>query len=181
VAGNSSFFYVFVYDNGSQSWVSGAKVQIQGPNGFVNSVSNTTLGVAYPNATRTPFIPLLLPANASYLVTVVDPWFVPPGARSTTPINVTVVALHSMTLRQSLQQGANDLVVLEGNSILFYLNATPPMPTVSPSVQSGIPSSVVPAAAVFGFLGATIALAFIGPWWIAIRRRRKEEEKRVTL
>jgi hypothetical protein len=181
VPGNLSFFYVFVYDNGSHSWVSGARVQITGPNGFFNSLGNTTLGVAYPNATRTPFVPLLVPANASYTITVTDPWFVPPGSHSTTPVNTTIVALHSMTQRSTLSQDLNTLIVLEGASVLFYLNATPPAPTVSPSVQSGIPSSVVPATAALGFLGVTIALAFIGPWWIQIRRRRKEEEKRVTL
>jgi hypothetical protein len=181
VPGNSSFFYIFVYDNGTHTWVDGAKVQIQGASGYFNSVTNTTLGVAYPNETRTPFVPLLVPANTSYRVTVTDPWFVPAGDRSTTPVNVTIVALHTMTLRQALVQGPNYLIVLEGPSLLFYLNSTPPAPPISPSVSSGVPSSMVPVAAILGFVGAAVALMFIGPWFIQIRKRRKEEEKRVTL
>ena len=175
---NSSFIYVFVYDNGTHTWVSGAHVQIEGFGGVYNTYSNTSLGVAYPNQTSGGLVPLLIAANGSYKITVDDPWFVPTGERSSTPVNVTVLVLHSMTARQTLLAGSDFSVVQEGNSIVFWLNATPPPLPVSPTAS---PGGAVPLAAVLGLVGALIAAIPLVFWWRQIRARRKEEEKRVTL
>ncbi|HEY6239102.1 MAG TPA: hypothetical protein VIZ68_07960 [Thermoplasmata archaeon] len=177
---NATFFYVFVYDNGSHNWVGGATVQITATNGQFNTLGNTTIGVAYPNQTRNVFLPLLLGANASYTITVNDPYFVPSGSTSGSgggPVTVTIAGYHSMTNRQTLAQGTNYQVVQEGNAIVFWLNTTPITPTVSPTVPSG----TFPIAPVFGLVAAALAAIPLALWWRQIRAKRKEEEKRVTL
>ena len=173
---NESFFYVFVFDNGTGQWVDGAKVQIQGPHDYYNVVTNSTLGVAYPNLTRSQYLPLLLPANASYLITVNDPTFVPPSTRIQTTVNATVLALHSMTARQTLVVTPTYLVVQEGNSILFYLNATSPPPIISPSTGGSIP-----LAGLMGMIASIPAALVLYLWWGKIKARRVAEERRVTL
>ena len=176
--GNSSFFYVDVYDNGTGSWVSGAHVQIFGLGGVYNIVSNTSYGVAYPNETGAPFTPLLLAANATYVVTLTDPYFVPSGGRAPDNINVTVLGLHSMVAHQTLLAGSDYTVVQEGNSVVFWLNATPPPPGPSPTVSSG---NAVPIGAIIGVVAALVVSIPLLQWWAKIRARRKAEEKRVTL
>jgi hypothetical protein len=175
VPGNASFFYVFVYDNGTHDWVSNASVQVLGPRGFFNSLGYTVFGVAYPNASQQEYFPLLLAANESYMVSVVDP-----GFANGVPLNATVYATHSLTTRQTLVAGNNYYVVQEGNALLFYLNQTAPPPTISPSVpgsgEGGIPLATTTAS--LATIGTAIPLYM---WWRHIRMRRKEEEKRVTL
>ncbi len=176
VPGNASFFYVFVYDNGSHTWVSGAKVQIQGYGGVFNSQTNTTAGVAYPNQTFQPFTPLLLAANFSYQVTVTDPYFVPDGGVAAPPVTATILVVHAMGARQTLLTGPDYSVVQEGNTVVFWLNATPPPPAISPSTGAS-----VPLPALVG-IGAGVLLMFpLLLWWRQIRARRKAEERRVTL
>ena len=178
VQGNSTFFYIFVYDNSSHTWVTGAHVQVLGPHGSYNSVANTTLGVAYPNQTRNAFLPLLLPANNSYQIFLTWTGFDPGGGLQGGPINVTIRGLHAMTNRQSLVQGPNYEVVQEANAIVFWLNTTPASTPASPAVNAG---GGIPLAGVLGLIatgGAAIPLAL---WWRQIRAKRKEEEKRVTL
>ncbi|HYK93802.1 MAG TPA: hypothetical protein VEY07_07160 [Thermoplasmata archaeon] len=177
IPGNASFFFVYVYDNGSSHWVTGAKVQIQGFGGVYNSITNTTAGVAYPNLTFAPFTPLLLVANSTYHVTVSDPFFVSPTEGTGGSVNVSVLALHSMTARQTLQTGADYSVVQEGNAIVFWLNATLPPPAASPSNGGGN----VPLGAVLGIVGATVIMFPLVLWFRQIRARRKAEERRVTL
>ncbi|MCI4332599.1 MAG: hypothetical protein L3K01_02545 [Thermoplasmata archaeon] len=177
VPGNETFFYVYIFDNGTHEWVSGATVQVTGPHGFLNSVSNTTYGISYPNATLAPFVPLLLPANESYHVSVRDPAFVPTGTAPPELLNATVVATHALSARQTLVSAPNYFVVQEGSSILFYLNGTPAPPVASPPATA----SGIPLPALIGLV-ATIATAVpLYFWWTQIRARRKEEEKRVTL
>lgn len=177
VPGNETFFYVYIYDNGTHEWVSGATVQVTGPHGFLNSVSNTTYGISYPNATLAPFTPLLLPANESYHVSVRDLNFVPAVGTAPEFLNATVVATHALSARQTLVTAPNYFVVQEGSSILFYLNGTPAPPVASPPATT----SGIPLPALIGLV-ATIATAVpLYFWWTQIRARRKEEEKRVTL
>lgn len=177
--GNASFFYVDVYDNGSGSWVTGAHVQIFGLGGVYNVVTNTSYGVAYPNETGAPFTPLLIAANASYVVTVTDPYFVPAlGKAPQNGINVTVLGLHSMVAHATLAAGSDYTVVQEGNSIVFWLNATTPPPAPSPTVST---SATVPIGAVVGVIAAFAVMFPLLGWWNRIRARRKAEEKRVTL
>ncbi|MFI5414637.1 MAG: hypothetical protein ACHQ16_03105 [Candidatus Lutacidiplasmatales archaeon] len=177
VPGNASFFYVYVYDNGTHQWAPNVTVIVKGPAGFYNSIANTTYGVAYPNASQQPQVPLLLAANETYLIIVTDPSFVPTVGGIPKVIEANVTAYHTMTARQTLVAASNYVVVQEGSSILFYLNATPPPPSPSPSAQP----SGIPVAALVGLL-ATIGTAVpLYLWWRQIRARRKEEEKRVTL
>jgi hypothetical protein len=177
VPGNETFFYVYVYDNGSHHWVSGATVQVTGPHGFVNSVSNSTYGVSYPNASAAPYTPLLVSANESYHISVRDLAFDPAGGGAPEYLNATLVAYHTLSARQTLATQPTYFVVQEGSSILFYLNGTAPPPVSSPPASSG----GVPLPALIGLL-ATIATAVpLYLWWTQIRSRRKEEEKRVTL
>jgi hypothetical protein len=177
VPGNETFFYVYVYDNGTHEWVSGATVQVTGPHGFINSVSNTTYGVTYPNASFAPYTPLLLAANETYQVSVRDSAFVPPANDAPEFLNASVVAYHSLSAHQTLVSGADYFVVQEGSSILFYLNQTPPPPVASPPASS----SGVPIPALIGLVATLVTAIPLYLWWRQIRARRKEEEKRVTL
>jgi hypothetical protein len=179
VPGNSTFFYVFVYDNGSHNWVTGAKVQIVGPGGFFNSVGNTTFGVAYPNETRGRYTPLLVPANSSYSIQITDPYFVPSSGPLVSQVNVTVPAVHSMNNRQTLATTGQYIVVQEGNSIVFWLNTTSAPATVSPQVNEGV--GWLSIAGIVGVAAIGLASIPLALWWRQIRARRKEEEKRVTL
>ncbi len=175
---NSTFFYVLVYDNGSHHWVQGATVQVTGPGNIYNSVGNTTSGIAYPNATTGPFIPLLLPANATYTVTVKDPYFVPASGVPPSSISVNILGVHDLLgTRQTLVQAATYTIVQEGNAILFWLNSTPPQPQSSPPVPGG----TVPLAAFIGLAATTATALGLGLWWRQIRERRKAEERRITL
>lgn len=176
--GNASFFYVDVFDNGTGGWVTGAHVQIYGLGGVYNVVTNTSYGVAYPNETGAPFTPLLVAANATYVVTLTDPYFVPAGGHAPDNINVTVLGLHSMVAHQTLLAGSDYTVVQEGNSVVFWLNATPPPPAPSPTVSSG---NAVPIGAIVGVVAALLISVPLLLWWGQIRARRKAEEKRVTL
>jgi hypothetical protein len=178
-----AFFYVYVYDNGSNNWVQGAKVQITGPNGIFNSVSNTTLGVSYANQSGQPFTPLLVQANATYNVTVTDPYFSPPGTESVSgaAVSVDVVALNPMTARQPLAATPHYIVLQQGDKILFYLNGTAPLQPASPSVSESGPFGFLGVAAVIGLLLAAVAVWPVRSWWKEIKARRTAEEKRVTL
>jgi hypothetical protein len=178
-----AFFYVYVFDNGSQTWVQGAQVQITGPNGVFNSVSNTTLGVSYANQSGTPFTPLLVQANATYNVTVTDNRFVPGGGNGgpNGPISVSVVATNPMTTDRALASTPNYIVLEQGDQILFYLNATAPVLPASPSVSTGAPLGTLEVAAAVGLLAATAAMIPLLMWWRQIKARRTIEEKRVTL
>ena len=177
---NSTFFYVFVYDNGSKTWVDHAIVQITGPHSFFNSVGNTTLGYTYPNQTRHPYLPLLLPANTSYTISVNDPWFVPPDSLAGALVTVSVLGLHTMTNRQTLAQGSDYTVVQEANAVVFWLNTTPATAPISPQVSGGS-LGAVPIGGFVGMVGVGLAAIPLARWWQQIRARRKAEEKRVTL
>ena len=177
-----AFFYVFVYDNGSGTWVQGATVQVLGPNGVLNSVSKTTLGVAYANQTGTPFLPILVQANATYNVTVTDPSFVPTGLGIPYGgISVAVRATNPMTSVQPLASNANYIVIQQGNEILFYLNGSAPSATTSPTTTEGNALGAIGLDAVIGLIASAIVAGPFYLWWRQIKARRTAEEKRVTL
>lgn len=180
---NSTFFYVLVYDNGSHSWVSNAKVQVMGPGGFFNSLGNSTFGLSYPNSTQGLFQPLLLPAGATYQVSVNDPWFQPSG-HTAGAVVVNVSGQHALTNEQTLYQGSDYLVVQEQNIFLFYLNSTPPAPTNSPSSTTTYGSYGFGGFTAFDYAGMiafAVASFSLFYWWKQIGDRRKAEERRVTL
>lgn len=111
IPSNDTFFYVYVYDNGSSRYVDGADVQIRGPTPAFNTESTTRFGIAYPNATGNDFIPLLLAANATYNVTVTSPIITASGQR----ISVLIDGLNQMTIHGTLARGSDYYVVQEGS------------------------------------------------------------------
>ncbi|MCI4334591.1 MAG: hypothetical protein L3K04_03050 [Thermoplasmata archaeon] len=171
-----TFFTVLVYDNSTATWVTGAIVQIQSTSGYVNSISTTQFGIAYPNQTLSRWTPLLVPANQTYNVSVLDRGFIPAGESSSPVVSVDLRATNPMSYTGTLVQSDHYTIVQEGSSLFFYLNTTAAGPLFSPSNPSSIS---VPA--VLGLVAAFVALAIVLPWWIAIQERRKAEEKRVTL
>lgn len=176
VPANLTFFTVLVFDNGSSTWVNGATVQIRDPSGFVNSQSTTYFGVAYPNETLSRWTPLLVPANVTYNVSVLDRSFLPDGATAASAVSIEVKAVNPMVFIGTLTQSLHYSIVQEGSAIYFYLNTTP----IGPQFATANPSSV-PLTAVLGGLAAFAAMAVVLPWWVRIQERRKAEEKRVTL
>jgi hypothetical protein len=183
VPANSSFFYVLVYDNGSHSWVTGAQVQITGPGGFFNSRGNTTFGLYYPNETTGAYVPLMVPANATYLITVTDNAFIVDKSE-VGPISVSITAYHSLGNRQTLVQGSDYTIVQEQNVFLFYLNSTPPGQLNSPTAATTVGNTALSGATLFaiaGIVAFAVTSVFLYRWWAQIRARRKAEERRVTL
>ncbi|MCI4352420.1 MAG: hypothetical protein L3K14_03425 [Thermoplasmata archaeon] len=182
IPANATFFYVFVYDSGSGTWVNGAVVQIRSPSGYLNSISRTTFGVAYPNGSFDPFAPLLLPANVTYRISVDDPAFVPSSGPVQQPLVLDFPAPHSLTIpgggeHGTLIQAPTYTVLVEGDALLFWLNGTPPGPAPSASLaaaQISLPQVVGLVAAV------ALTVPLLG-WWGQLRKRRKAEERRITL
>ena len=180
IPGSDSFFFVAVYDNGTGTWVSNATVQIQSSTNLFNTFGRTVFGLAYPNQTRSTFVPLLIPANLTYTVSVTDPMFFPAGARGSGAIVVNISAPHAMTARQTIATGADYLVLQEGNLLLFWLNSTAPSPPISASL-GGTTLNAVAIAATIGVVVAAVAFIPIIWWWKEIRDRRAAEERRITL
>jgi len=175
---NSTFFLTYVYDAGTQSWVTGATVQVLGLAGYLHFTSTTFGGVAYPNATGRAFVPQFLPAGEQYRVYVNDSAFMPGGAPGPS-IEIDVVAYHVMTGSGIIAVGPDYTVAESGNAFYFWLNETAPAFTYS--APTGGISSTTALEAALG-LGA-FALVSIPTmlWWRALRARRQAEERRITL
>jgi hypothetical protein len=183
VPANSSFFYILVYDNGSHTWVSGATVQVSGPGGFFNALGNTTYGLYYPNQTTGAYVPLMVPANVTYRITVTDTHFVS-GSGSVGSIAVTITAYHALGTRDTVVQASDYTIVEEQNVFLFFLNSTPPAPLNSPTATTTVGDTAlsgVTLLAIGGIVAFSLTSVFLYRWWSQIRARRKAEEKRVTL
>jgi hypothetical protein len=178
VAPSLAFVWLYVYDNGTGTWVSNATVTIQGSGGFINVVTRTAFGVAYPNSTGQFATPLLLPANVTYNFTVDDTRFVLAGHPDPFgPISIELPLRNPMTAVDTLRQTSSYTIVQSGNQLYFWLNSTPTGVTYSPAPQ-------VTATAVGGLIGLIAAVGTAVPlimWWNDIVRRRKEQEKKVTL
>jgi hypothetical protein len=180
VPSNSTFFVVYVYDAGNGGWVSGANVTVTGvaSSGYVRTSALTFAGVAYPNATGRPFVPLLLTAGVSYRVTVSDPTFLPGGATTAPVVSVELTVPHSPTGSGVLEDGANWVVGEAGASLYFWLNQTyagvtyaaPVGITAGPTVLAGV-----------GLGAAALVVLPLLAWWGRIRAKRTEQEKRITL
>jgi hypothetical protein len=177
---NSTFFVAYVYDNGSQHWVSGASVEVSGLSGssYVHITTQSFGGVAYPNQTGALFVPLLLTAGASYRITVNDSSFLPDGARTAPSVGVTVVLPRNPTRTGVLVAGSDYIVAEAGPSIYFWLNQTEPGVTYSaPTTAVG----TLTIAAGIGLAGLALAVIPLSYWWSRIRARRRAEERRITL
>jgi hypothetical protein len=175
---NSTFFLAYVYDAGTQSWVSGATVQVLGLSGYLHVTTKTLGGIAYPNATGRPFVPEFLPAGESYRIYVNDSSFMPNGGASPS-VFVNIVADHTLNGEGVIAVGPSYEVAQSGNAFYFWLNETPPTFTYS-APTGGIGASTALIAALG--LGA-LALVSIPTmlWWRALRARRQAEERRITL
>jgi hypothetical protein len=177
IPSNSTFFLVYVYDNGTHGWVTGANVQVDSVSGFVHTYATSFDGIAYPNATGQAFVPLLLPAGEAYHVTVEDPSFLPTSG-SAGVMEVTLTAPHDMTEAGTLEVGSDYVVAVAGSSIFFWLNQTGPGATYAP------PTSLTGTATIAGIVGlgalALTAVPLIA-WWARIRAKRLAQEKRITL
>ena len=175
---NEGFFYVEVYDNRSDAWVTGANVSIIGEDGAVTIKTQTFAGMAYPNVTGKQFTPTFLPANATYAITVHWAGFSAAGTlNGTHGIRVQIFLTHQMTTDKVLAAGANWIVKEVKDVILFSLNVPAPPPTFSHSVTPGY-------MYLLSGLGLLAASAMVWPvytMWRGIRRKAEEEEKRITL
>jgi hypothetical protein len=176
IALNGTFFYVAVHDAGDHAWVTGAVVTVTGPGGYFRSVGTTLGGLAYPNATGAPFQPIVVPAGATYVVTVADPAFRPAGPAPSSEIQVAIPATHTMGGHEILLTTPTYSVFLNGSILVFWLNAT-----------SAAPSSAGPNTTLL-LIGGAVGLAATGlvlfpllGWWRRIQKRREEETRRVTL
>ncbi len=163
------FLWVYVYDNSTSTWVSNASVVISGGHGFLNLDTHTFFGVAYPNATSEPFVPLLLLANQTYTVNV--------SAAGAPAMSVAVTLRHTMTEVATLEQAPDYTIVESGNALYFWINTTAPGPTYSAAAQVN-PQLYAPA---IGLLLGGVAAVFFFVWYRQISNRRKEQERRVTL
>ena len=177
---NSTFFVMYVYDNGTAQWVSGASVQIRGLAGasYIRTNGTTYGGVAYPNQTGRAFVPQLLPAGSVYNIWVNDSAFRPSGDLNAPSVEFTLTAVHDLSATGVLAVGSNYLVAENQSAIYVWLNQSSSSTTYAPSVAAGTPS----------FLAAGLglgAIALVGVplvmWWSRIRARRVAEERRITL
>jgi len=175
---NSTFFLTYVYDEGQHAWVSGATVAVDAPTGFVRTLGTTLLGVSYPNATGSPFVPEFLPAGATYRVYVNDSSFRPDGGTAPSVL-LLLHAPHQFTMSGVIAVGPDYEVQESGNAFYFLLNDSGPGITYSPGSGNIGTATIVGAGVGLG------ALALVGVptllWWRSIRARRMAEERRVTL
>jgi hypothetical protein len=170
IADNSSFFYIGVHDASSNSWVSGARVAIEGPGNYISSVSTSFAGLAYPGQTGGSYVPIVVPAGATYAINVSDPALGFPG------IAVSLVPTHAMGQHSILASGTNYAVLQEGNLLLFWLNGT-----IAPAAGATPDVSPIILGSVLGLVAATLVTIPLLGWWSRIVKRREEETRRVTL
>jgi hypothetical protein len=176
IALNGTFFYVAVHDAGTGVWVTGATVTVAGPGGYFRSLGTTLGGLVYPNATGAPFQPIVVPAGATYVVTVKDPTFRPGGFGLSVPVHVDLAATHSMGSHAILATNTTYSVFLNGNILVFWLNAT------SPAAGSADPdTNLLLVAGAIGLAATALVIFPLLGWWRRIQKRREEETRRVTL
>lgn len=175
---NSTFFLTYVYDEGQHAWVTGATVTVASTSGFVRTVSATFLGVDYPNATGTPFVPVFLPAGATYRVYVNDSNFRPDGAAAPSVL-LLLRAPHQFTTNGVIAVGSDYQVAESGNAFYFFLNDSGPGVTYSPGSGNIDTTTVLGAGIGLGVLALVGVPTLL--WWRSIRARRLSEERRITL
>jgi hypothetical protein len=178
---NETFFYVYVFNNQSQSYLAGAQVQIRGTTATAyNTLSSTRFGVAYPNATGNEYLPLFVPGNQTYNITVTPN----PGTSVISAghsVDVSFLAADVNAIggeHRTIAKGSDYVVVQEGSSLYFWLNGTLSTTIVSPNQGTGWTTYV---AAVIGLAGAACVSVVVWMWFRDVQARRKAEEKRVTL
>ena len=176
---NSTFFLTYVYDSGTASWVSGATVDVRALSGFLHTSATTLGGVAYPNATGRAFVPLFLPADATYHIYVNDSSFLPTGSSVAPSIEITLPIAHSMTANGIIAVGTDYEIAESGNALYFWLNQSAAGATYSPPTGNIGASTTLLAAAGLAALALVSVPTLL--WWREIRRHRQSEERRIVL
>ncbi len=171
---NQTFFYVAVYDAGRSSWVSGARVSIEAVGGYLHSIGTTYDGMAYPNASGASYVPIVVPAGATYLVNVTPPATL--GVLLARGVEVRIAVPHATVLHQVLASASDYAIIENGDILLFYLNST----AVAPVAAGGAGASLVVGTLV-GLVAAGVLFVPLYLWWRRIIARREAEVKRVTL
>ncbi len=171
---NQTFFYVAVYNAGAAAWVSGARVSIDAIGGYVDSVGTTYDGMAYPNASGAAFVPIVVPAGATYVINVTPPAAL--GVALSRGVELTLAVPHATVLHQVVASASDYAVIENGDILLFYLNGTAPA-----AVSSGSAANAVIVATAVGLVAAAALLVPLYLWWRRIVARREAEVKRVTL
>ncbi|MCL4325112.1 MAG: hypothetical protein M1144_06610 [Candidatus Thermoplasmatota archaeon] len=176
--GGMGFFYVQVYDNSTQHFVTGANVSIVGDAGIVQIQTSTFAGLAYPNVTGQHFTPDFVPANTSYTITVTYLDFNASGEPAGThSLQVTIFLTHIMNKTFRLLAGPNYVVEEKGDIIEFSMNVPPAPPTFA----EGVSPTTMYWEALAGGLIATAMIYPIYTIWRGIRAKAEAEEKRITL
>jgi hypothetical protein len=178
---NETFFFIYVFNNQTQTYLSGAQVDIREAqaSGY-NTMSSTRFGVAYPNATGNDYLPLLVPANQTYNITVTPN----PGVSVISAghlVNVQFLATGQNAIareHRTLAKGIDYIVLQEGSSIYFWLNGSLPSTVYAPNQGNAGPTLV---AGIIGLAGAAVVSVVVWLWFRDVQARRKAEEKRVTL
>jgi hypothetical protein len=178
---NETFFYIYVFNNQTQSYLSGSQVQIREVRAAgINTLSTTRFGIAYPNATGNDYLPLLVPANETYNITVI-PYASANLASEDHEIDVVFNATGQTAIareHRTLQKGGDYYVLQEGNSLYFWVNGTVSTTIYAPSQGN---SGVTAIAGIIGLAGAAVVSIVVWMWFRDVQARRKAEEKRVTL
>jgi len=178
VPSNSTFFVVYVYDNGTDTWVSGASVQFVNPSGFVRVDATTFDGVAYPNETGRPFVPLLLEAGTVYQIWVNDSQFHPGGVGVAPSVEYTFLAPHNLTGEAVLANSGDYEVAQSGTALFFWLNQSAPSITYSAPALLSTPTVL---AAGIGIVAFSLGIIPLVMWYSRIQERRLAQERRITL
>jgi hypothetical protein len=176
VPGNATFFFVYVFDNGSHTWVSNATVSIAGASRLLHLTTRTVYGIAYPNVSGAALVPVVLPTNATYQIAVTDPAWVSPEAPANGTAAVTILVGGPSGPAGPIAVGRDYTVLRSGNAIEFFLNATLATPPPSPVAPLGW----VELPAIVGLVGGLFAVLPLLVWWRRLEERRASERKRVT-
>jgi hypothetical protein len=171
------FFYVEVYDNSTQHYVTGANVTIYGEDGAIRIITKTNAGLAYPNLTGNS-TPAFLPANTTYSLVVSWGGFSVSGEPAgTDSLRTSFYLTHRMNSTATLLKGGNYIVQEKGDIIYFALNVPAPPPTFSNSN----PAWFAYVTGGVGLLAVTAIFVPVYMMWMDMKKKAEAEEKRITL
>jgi hypothetical protein len=153
IKNHETFFYVVVFDVSNGSYVAGAPVTFSNKTGWIDHTETNLMGFAYPNMSSPPFAP----GDPKYL------------ALNQT-YNVTV------SYAGQVQTVSYFLTYSSNKTLTFYFNTAHQYATVYSAAPPVFTVGVVAGLAV-----AVIAVFPVYMFWSEMRRKAKEEEKRITL
>ena len=94
-------------------------------------------------------------------------------------LTINIYATNAMRVHATLAHGDDYIIVEEGNSIYFWVNGTVPATVFSPGAGSS--GAGFELAALFALVGTAVMAVVLYRWFDQIQKRRKAEERRVTL